>query len=160
MLASEIGVLRDVDLDMQAGEWIDDTTVIGRIVTDGNVEANGYLGDDDVRRVAPGAAVTFVPEDPLMRRLTGRVIEVVETGARTIEWPYLASAYGGAIAVDRNGDDELRPRSGLHLVRVALDGGRVERVLRGTLHLAAERESLLTAMWRRVLQILVRESSA
>jgi putative peptide zinc metalloprotease protein len=154
------GIARDVDLDLKPGEWIDEATPIARVVRTATVEIQGYLTDDEVWRVSDGAEVTFVPEDPTLASSTGRVLEVVQTGVRTISGPYLSSVYGGAIASDRNSENEIRPRTGLHLVRARLDGVTFNRVVRGTLHLSGRRESMASAMWRRILQVLVRESSA
>lgn len=155
--APHAGVARDVDRDLHAGEWIDDTVALTRIVQGAAAEARGYLMEDDLWRVEVGAQAVFVPEDPLMEKIEGKVAEVIGTGTRTIDLAYLASVYGGAVPSDRS-TDEIRPRSGRHLVRVKLDGLPARRVARGTLHLEARRESIAAAMWRRVLQVLVREA--
>lgn len=154
------GTLRDVDPDLKAGEWIDNLMVFGRVVRAGAAQVKGYVAEDDLWRVDLGAAVVFVPEDPQQARRRGRVTEVVRTGIRTVELAYLASAFGGSVASDRGPDNEIRPRSGWHLIRVALDGPPVERAVRGTLHVDGRAESFAATIWRRVLQVLVRESSA
>jgi putative peptide zinc metalloprotease protein len=154
------GIARDVDRDLQIGEWIDETTPIGRVVASRADEAYGYVSGDDIWRLAAGGAAKFVPDDPLMAARTGRTVEIVETGARTIDFIYLASVYGGSVASDVSPENDIRPRSGRHLVRVRMDGPAVDRAIRGSLHLAAQGESLAVAAWRRILQVLVRESSA
>ena len=95
-----------------------------------------------------------------MAKRHGKVIDVVATGTKAIDLAYLASVYGGAVPSDRGPDNEIRPRSGRHLVRVKLDGPPMSRVVRGTLHISGKRESIAAAMWRRILQVLVRETSA
>lgn len=155
--APHAGVTRDVDRDLLAGEWIDDTVPLARIVQGAASEAKGYLMEEDLWRVEVGALAVFVPEDPLMERMEGKVAEVVGTGTRTIDLIYLASVYGGAVPSDRSAE-EVRPRSGRHLVRVRLDAPMARRTVRGTLHLEARRESIAAAMWRRTLQVLVREA--
>jgi len=154
------GIARDVDRDLQAGEWIDETTPIGRIVASRADEVYGYVSGDDVWRLAPGTSAKFVPEDPLMAARSGQVIEVVATGVRTLDLIYLASVYGGSVASDLSPEHEIRPRSGRHQVRVKLEGSSADRAIRGSIHLSAQRESFAAAAWRRILQVLVRESSA
>ncbi len=160
VIAPHDGTARDVDQDLQAGEWIDVDTPIARIVDSAWTEVQGYLSENDIWRVNGGADIVFVPEDPSLARRQGRVVEVVQTGIKAVELPYLASVYGGAVASDKNAENEIKPRAGYHLIRVALDGPAVDQAMRGTVHLSGKAESLFAAMWRRVLQVLVRESSA
>lgn len=158
--APHAGIVRDLDRELKAGEWLDNATPVARVVRNEGTLAQGYIAEDDIWRVAAGSHVRFVPEDPAMPARSGRIIEVVQTGSRTIDLPYLASVYGGAVPSDRSPENEIRPRSGRHLVRVGLDGGPVDRAVRGTLLLSGGRESIAAAMWRRILRVLVRESSA
>lgn len=160
LVAPHAGVLRDVDPELGPGEWIDNLTPIARVVGTVAAQIRGYVSEDDVWRIAAGARVTFVPEDPQLPARTGRIEEIAPTGVQTVEVKYLSSAYGGAIISDRTNDAELKPRSGLHLVRGKLDGPAVGRVLRGRMHIAGARESIAAAVWRRVLRVLVREVSA
>lgn len=154
------GTARDVDRDLKPGEWIDDATPLGRVIGFSATETSGYVGEDDLWRLSIGADVTFIPEAPQMAKRHGKVIDVVATGTKAIDLAYLASVYGGAVPSDRGPDNEIRPRSGRHLVRVKLDGPPMSRVVRGTLHISGKRESIAAAMWRRILQVLVRETSA
>ena len=119
-----------------------------------------YISENDVWRIAVGASVTFVPDDPLGSTRTGNVMEISGIGARTIDQPSLASVYGGAIPSDRTQEGQIKPRSGQHLVKVNVDGPALNRTVRGMVHITGARESIATAIVRRLLQILVRESSA
>lgn len=154
------GIARDVDLDLQPGEWINEAIPIARIVQNASTQIHGYVSEHEVWRIAGGAGATFVPEDPLLARRHGHVTAIVQTGLRTLELPYLASIYGGAIASDRTSDGDIKPRSGRHLVSVQIEGPAVDRAIRGTLHISGKPQSIAARIWQRVLQILVRESSA
>lgn len=156
----QAGIARDVDRELRQGEWIDNVTRITRIVGTGPAEARGYVSEDEVWRILEGGDVTFVPEDPMGERLHGTLVEIVATGVRRIDLPYLASVYGGATPSDRLADNEIEPRAGQHLLRATLRHSRPQRAARGTLHLPARGESLAAAAWRRILQVLVRESAA
>ena len=156
--AAHDGVVRDADPDLANGEWINETKRVGRVVDGREVHAVGYLGEQDVWRLRTGAVAKFVPEDPLLAPRHGRLSEIERTGARSLELPYLTSVFGGAVASDHGADGEIRPRSGRHLVRVRLEGEAPWRAIRGTLHLSGESESMLAAIWRQVLRVLVRES--
>ncbi len=154
------GIVRDVDVDLMAGEWIDPVSPVTRIVARGAPIARGYLDEDLLFRIGVGSAATFIPEDPLLPSLSGAVEQVVHTGARTIEWRYLSSVYGGAVASDATPRGDLQPRSGKHLVSVKLDAPEIAQVMRGTLHIAGKKESFATSVWRQILRVLVREAGA
>lgn len=158
--APHTGVVRDADIFMQPGEWIDDATSITRVVSGVGAEVKGYLHDDEVWRATPGSNVTFIPEDPLQPKRQGKLVEIAQTGSRNLELLYLSSVYGGAVPSDRNSEGEIRPRTGRYLVRAELDGPPLSRTERGTLHVAGKPESFAAAAWRRILQVLVRESGA
>lgn len=154
------GVVRDVDVDLKVGQWIDAVSPVARIVAHGAPIARGYVDADALSRIGSGATATFIPEDPLRPALSGVVDEVVATGSHAIEWSDLSSVYGGAIASDAMPDGSLQPRSGRHLVRVNLDAPTAGQTTRGTLHINGRRESVAAAVWRQVLRVLVREVGA
>lgn len=153
------GIVRDLDRDLKPDEWLSDAAPLARVVTNRAAIARGYVSEDDVWRLQEGTLVTFIPEEPFGERRTGRLVEVVRSGIRVVDLPYLSTVYGGAVPSDRS-EQDIRPRSGHHAVRIDIDGASVDRVIRGTLHLDAKPESIAAAMWRRILQVLVRESSA
>lgn len=159
VVAPHDGVVRDFDRDLQAGDWIDEVTPIARVVNSDETDARGYLKEDDIWRIAPGNAATFVPEYILDSQRKGYVMEIEQTRTRNIDLPYLASVYGGAIPSDREPDGELRPQSGRNLVRIKLDGVPVDQVARGTILISGKSESFASSVWRRILQVLVREST-
>jgi putative peptide zinc metalloprotease protein len=154
------GVLRDVDHELRAGDWLDDVTPLARLVSKTRVMARGYVNEEQVWRLDVGSEAVFVPEDPLLGRFRGTVTEIEPAGSRTIEVAYLASVFGGAVPSDRSPDGEIRPRGGRNMVRVALADAYPDRVVRGTLHLTGRRESFASAVWRQLLKVIIRESSA
>ena len=152
------GRLRDEQFALQPGQWINDARALARLVLNPGRQARGYVHEDDLWKIAMGQPAVFVPEDPLLAKRSGRLLEVAVAGSRTIDIAYLASVYGGAVPADRDEDGELRPRSGRYRVTVELEGAPLDRAVRGTLHLEGRPESLAAAFWRRLLQVLVRES--
>ncbi|MFV0296992.1 MAG: HlyD family efflux transporter periplasmic adaptor subunit [Hyphomicrobiaceae bacterium] len=153
------GLLRDVDVDLRVGNWLDDRSAIARLVAASPPMARGYIDEDQYWRISPGDAATFIPEDFMLPKLQGKVGEIARVGSDVIELPYLASVYGGNIPTDQSPDGRIIPRKGWHLIRVTLQGERVRRVMRGTLHISGLRESMASATWRQILRVLVRESS-
>lgn len=152
------GRLRDEQFALEPGQWINNERALARLVLNPGRQARGYVHEDDLWKIAIGQSASFVPEDPLLAKRRGRLLEVAVAGSRTIDIAYLASVYGGAVPADRDEGGELRPRSGRYRVTVELEGAPLDRAVRGTLHLEGRPESLAAAFWRRLLQVLVRES--
>lgn len=152
------GTIKEVDYDISAGQWIDQITPIARLVAPGKLEARGYVDENDAWRLQSNDTAIFVPEDPLMSRQSAKLVEISKAGTSNLDLYYLASIFGGDIASERNADDEIVPRSGHYLVRLALNDAPWSRSVRGTIHLDGKPESFAAAVWRRILQVIVRES--
>lgn len=152
------GTIKELDTDISAGQWIDHVTPIARIIAPGAVEARGYVDENNAWRLGEDNGALFVPEDALMEKTTGTLTEISKVGVDRLDLPYLASVFGGDVAAERNRDGTVVPRNGQYLVRLTLDNANWPRATRGTVHLSGKSESFAAAVWRRVLQVVVRES--
>ena len=152
------GEVRDRMRDLNPGNWIDHATPVARVISPGKTEAYGYIHEDDLWQIKVGGRARFIPEDPLIGARSGKVIDLAKTGSDRIEIKYLASVYGGDVPSDKDSKGDIKPRSGRYLVKIALDGQPLDRVVRGTVRLDGQPVSVAAAAWRRVLQVLVRES--
>lgn len=152
------GQVRDPMPSLAVGDWIDTKTRIGRLVSNIGSRVQGYIHEDDVWKIKSGQSVLFVPEDPTLPHRKGRLLEIAQAGSQELEIAYLSSVYGGAIPSDQGDAETVKPRAGQYLIKVAIENANFDRVVRGTLHLQGRPESVAFAAWRRVLQVLVRES--
>lgn len=152
------GVIRDIDPDLGPRQWVNNTVALGRLVKPGKLIARGYLEEDSAWRIADAESASFVPADLLLSAAPGTLQSISKAGASELEIPYLATVFGGAVASDRDSDGRIVPRSGHYLVEVALDAKAWRRAVRGTVQIEGARESFGAAIWRRMLQVLVRES--
>ena len=152
------GTVRDIDPKLAKGQWTNHERPIVSVVAPQTFEATGYVDEDDLWRVEVGQDALFVPEDIQLSKQKGSLVEVARAGAQALEYPYLSSTYGGAIASETEEDGQIRPRSGYYLVRIAMNGKAPQHVARGTVHVTGKPESIAASAWRRILQVLVRES--
>ncbi|MEL7544267.1 MAG: site-2 protease family protein [Pseudomonadota bacterium] len=127
-----------------------------------------YVNEDSLVRVSAGAQGAFVPDDPGRQVRAVIVRHVAQAGVRSLEIPYLASVHGGAIPSERDPDDRIRPRRAQHVVTFQIKeqgdqnalsvAMRDQPVVRGVVRLDGVPEPLYRSVWRRVMQVLVRES--
>ncbi|MEM8791287.1 MAG: HlyD family efflux transporter periplasmic adaptor subunit [Pseudomonadota bacterium] len=157
--APNSGTLRDVDPLLKQGLWLPDRAVLAEIVGEGASEVRAYLPGDALVRLEEGTGGEFVPDDPAQPRLAVRLSRIASVATEEIELPYLASTYGGDIAVDRDGEKLLPRKAQYKLTAEVLEGELASgRMSRGALRLDAEPESFAYGLYRRAIQIFIREA--
>jgi putative peptide zinc metalloprotease protein len=157
--APSSGVVRDIDALAHPGRWIKNDELLMRVV-DGRVsELRGILGEDDIWRIEVGAKGRFVPDDAALESLNVWLEDINVAGERRLHNDYLASIYGGPIAVERDENGDLKPVTGIHAVRFAARAPAGPKVLRGVVRLEGKPESLAASVWRQVMRVIVREAS-
>lgn len=156
------GRVLEMDLSIQPGRWINRREQMALLGKPAQLEATGYLREDDVWRVQAGASGRFIPDASMASAVDVRLRDVAITSSKDLAILSLTSAYGGSIAVERNADDELVPNAAQYLAKfdLASNGLNHSALVRGVIHLDGKPESILARFWRRGLGVLVRESGA
>lgn len=155
------GVLRDLDPDLAAGQWLASRERLGTLVDDARgylVET--YLDEDAVKRIEPGDTATFTLDGGEGPRLALRVTHIDADATRQLPDGLLAAHAGGHLLTrERNG--RHLPEAGVYRVVLAvedplqtLDGHR----WRGHLGIRADWQSPAARYLRQALGVLVREA--
>ena len=122
----------------------------------------GYLEEEALWRLEPGAEGRFIADDPAQAALPVRLSEVDATGVAYLELEALASDRQGPIAVRRNAQQRAEPLQAQYGVRLNLlkkDGDTMlDCPQRGLVVLQGRGESLLGRLWRRLAALGIRES--
>lgn len=152
------GRLADLPPGLAPGRWVRPTDRLGRIVgADASLVA--WLPEHALERVTPGAAARFYPDDPGRAPIAATVVEVEAVGEVHLDSPYLASVFGGPIAVREDDRGRLVPETAVYRVILAPDAvGAPERVVVGTARVEADPVSPIGRLWRTVAAVLIRES--
>lgn len=156
------GVVAELGPALHAGRWVAVKDQIALVVDrTGTNTVSAYLHEKDLWRVDLGAAARFTPEDTTMARSHASLIWISSAGASRIEQVELTVAHGGSIEV-RNEAGRLAPTTAVYALGLAVQGdaGQVPHRIRGTVHLSGRGESYLSAIWRHLLKVVVRESAA
>ena len=115
------GVLRDLDPDLRAGDWLMQREPLARLVSDKGQMVVAYLEGEDVARIAPGHEARFYA-DALEGPFVPLVVERVEAdAARTLPEPELGAPAGGTVLV-REKQGLLYPEHGVYRVTFRLTG--------------------------------------
>ncbi|WP_406642594.1 HlyD family efflux transporter periplasmic adaptor subunit [Pectobacterium brasiliense] len=156
------GVVADMTTPLETGEWLGQGEWLAVVTkpTGGLVEA--FVSEKDWQRLHTGAKGTFYLQDVSRSSLPLTIVEIASTATRDLNAaPELASIYGGDIATLSDAQRKLHPEQAVYRVLLSLpDGYRAQpQVLRGTVVMDGEAQSLLIRGWKVVSAVLIRELS-
>ncbi|KPA92165.1 membrane-fusion protein [Pseudomonas asplenii] len=157
--APQAGQVRDLMPQLRAGRWVSSREPLARIVEDGT-RLRGYLAEEDLWRVAPGASGRFVADDPMRPAWPVELLDVDANGVSVIDQEALTSDHHGPIAVRRDENRRPEPVQAQYGARLKLleEVPTPSHPLRGVAVLQGRSESLLGIAWRRMAALGVRES--
>lgn len=136
------GILRDVDPDLQVGDWVSHRELLGRLVREGPRRVVTYIDDEEVQRISVG--------DRALLRLEGsaelvplKVSSIDRDASRTLREPELAVEFGGHVLVREKGDMLYPERAVYRVLLEVTDEQAVDaqHSWRGQLTLAARWEA-------------------
>ncbi|MEI7178619.1 HlyD family efflux transporter periplasmic adaptor subunit [Pectobacterium carotovorum] len=156
------GVVADMATLLETGEWLGQGEWLAVVTkpTGGLVEA--FVSEKDWQRLRTGAKGTFYLQDVSRSSLPLTIVEIASTATRDLNAaPELASIYGGDIATLSDAQRKLHPEQAVYRVLLSLpDDYRAQpQVLRGTVVMDGEAQSLLIRGWKVVSAVLIRELS-
>lgn len=153
------GIVRDLQPGLVPGHWLSPAGVLVRVVSPG-VRLRGYLAEEHLWRVQPGAEGRFIADDPSRPALAVRLEEVDDTGVAYLELEALSSDHQGPVAVRRDSQQQAEPLQAQYGVRLTLLDPlpTPAQPLRGVVVLDGAGESVFGAAWRRLAALGVRES--
>lgn len=160
-LAPFAGRLRDVDPDLQVGQWLGRKERIGLLVRDdGRWLVETWLDEDMVRRVRVGDHALFVAPALPAQGLRLRIDAIARDTSRVLPRPELAAQAGGHLTAREKGG-QLLPEHGAYHLTLALDGPPPAALgaqsWRGELSIAGQWEAPAARYARQAAAVLVRE---
>ena len=156
------GIVAELNPALQLGRWIGMKEPIALVRGLRQASINGYVSEANLWRIEPGASGRFVPDVPGAPNVTTTLVSISASSAPWIDLPELTSLNGGQIEVQPDARQRLIATTAQYgvVLTVTGDGGAPEARQRGTVYVSGRAESYFSAVWRRVLKVLVRESSA
>ncbi|MDB5797555.1 MAG: HlyD protein [Paucimonas sp.] len=154
------GVVRDVDPDLQAGEWLSRKERIAVLVRNGAWVVETYLDEDEVKRVAIGDAARFFTDGGSGPSLKLKVVDVDADATRVLPNGMLAAPQGGHILA-REKNNQIIPEQAMYRVMLAVEeapGPLATHAWRGKLAISGAWQVPGWRYLRNALAILVRES--
>jgi len=152
------GILVDVPPWHGTGQWVAPRERIGILISDAHVVAV-YVNERDVSRLAVGNKGFFQPTGKWTARVPLEIIAIDTAAITELQYPELASSYGGPIGVLPRSDRRLVPETAVYkiLCRV-LEQDIPAQSLVGVVSLRGQPRSISAVVWQNFLGIIIRES--
>ena len=154
------GVASDLADDLHPGRWIPHSLPLVFLAGNSSM-IQAFAPEAELHRVSPQQEARFLPDDRARAALQGTVESVSPADIRSLDQPYLASTWGGPIAVRSDPfSSQLVPERSLYRVRIATPGesSPPQQAVRGIVQIRGEARSLAVRIFKIVAALLVRES--
>jgi putative peptide zinc metalloprotease protein len=157
------GQLRDIDPDLQVGQWLARKERIALLVrNDGRWLVETWLDEDAVQRVAPGDTALFITDGGQSTALRLQVSSVDRDAARVLPRPELAAQLGGHL-LTREKSGLLVPERAIYRVTLLVEPNSAalealsSQSWRGKLTIHASWEAPAWPYLRQAVAVAVRE---
>jgi putative peptide zinc metalloprotease protein len=152
---------RFVDLDetLSEGQWTNPGQFLGRIIDQTECHIEGYLDGKELTNITLGSRGLFYPDNQTGGPLVATLASIDPLNKKILTDPYLASIYGGDLAVTFSRERNLISHGSFYKIHLTLDESTgFNRVVRGRLVLSGQAISLYERTKRNILAVLIRES--
>lgn len=160
--AAFAGQVREVAEPLQVGEWLPAGEWLGTLVGAGGQQVEAFIEEHDLQRLPPGSKGWFYPETFSRAAQPVQLQHLAQTASRRLgSAPELASPYQGSIAASLDGNEPPKPEQALYRASLKVTGEAPDAgmVLRGTVVLEGERQSVLWRGVNNLMAVVIRESA-
>lgn len=160
--AAFAGEVREVAEPLAVGEWLPAGQWLGTLVGGTGQQVEAFVEEHDLHRLPPDSRGWFYPETFSRAARPVQLEHLAQTASRRLgSAPELASPYQGSIAASLDGNEPPKPEQALYRATLRVSGDAPENamVLRGTVVLEGERQSLLWRGVNNLVAVVIRESA-
>lgn len=161
------GEVVDVTDHLEAGMWLPAKSRILSMIDPTAATVEAYVAEVDLGRIAVGDRATFFAVADSRIEVPLHIAEIARASTTELPDDYLASTFGGPIAVrpPKSSQDKsvaLVPDETVYRVTLVPDDGRAAptAVVRGVVTMRGETASIVMRLWRSFLAVAIRESGA
>lgn len=162
ILAPLNGSVRQINEQAQAGQWFKAGEPLLIVANTDTWQVEAYVNEQDFSLVAMDASGWFYPESPDLPPMPCRLQKLDSVNTANLS-RLMSSAHGGPIAARAVAESKIVPEQAQYRLTLTVLDAKLEgfspSVVRGSLQLQAESNSLATRAWRKALAAFRREAS-
>ncbi len=154
------GKIVDLPRNLHVGRWVNEDFRLASVIDNRNIEFTAIIPAEQLRRIEINQDAVFLPNEPELDEIQAHIVEIEDTNIQDLDNLYLASQYGGSIAVRQDSSNRLIPETSVYRVKLIPieDPGPIDKVVVGTMYIEGHAESLLRYFYETVASVLIRES--
>ena len=145
---------------MTTSTWWTPTTPLIELLDPEHLHVQAFITETDVERVKVNVTGTFTPNDAQIQPFAVQLSKIDHTAVQFLPKPYLASLYGGSIAVWEDQHKRLIPFDAMYRLTL-LNHDASHKILYeipGIVQIQAEKKSPMQTVWRLFVRVFIRES--
>ena len=160
VLAPISGRIMEMDEALTPEHWVNPELELCLLVNDQKTTVEGYAPEADLPHITPAMTGRFYPENSELPTIQVKLKHLDRTNHPILEDPYMASIFGGPIAVRRDDKDRLITEQAVYLLQFDTESTRdpVNQIWRGTVRLKGQPQNMFSRAWRAVMMVLIQES--
>lgn len=150
------GIVAEMDEVLRVHQWVHHATPLCLILDPHSAEIRGVIAENELKRIVLGQQALFYPEDSQLPKLTASIHRIDWGNIKNLDLTYLASQYGGDIAVRRHNNGSMVPVYGIYLNNVSSTVPQQE--IRGDILIVGKPVSVASRVYETVVSVIIRES--
>jgi len=154
------GKIVDRASNLHVGRWVNEDLRLASVIDPGKPEFTAIISAENLRRIESNQDAVFLPNEPQLDEIAAHIIEIEDTNIQNFDDLYLASTYGGSVAVREDSSGRLIPENSSYRVKLIPkeELGQLDKVVVGNMLIEGKAESLLRYFYETVASVLIRES--
>jgi putative peptide zinc metalloprotease protein len=156
------GVVTDRAEALHVGQWINKELPLAYVIDPAGEELHALAPETEVGYLHEGQSARFIPQGADRPSLDAQVVEIRDSDESSFTVPYLASLYGGDVAVQEDAHHRLKPETSVYRITLHLVDSppRWNQAVRGVVLVKGPRISFAQRVWQQSARIFIRESGA
>ena len=142
------------------GRWINEELELALVVNQEDLVIEAYFREERVSQLKEGNTGRFYPDNHNRAPFEVTIEEVSRSAIPVLDEPFLASNYGGDIAVRPQPDGSLVPNHATYKVQLKPPENIyiTDRVLTGVVKVEGQSQSIIGRLWQTIVAVVIRES--
>ena len=142
------------------GRWVNEELELALVVNQEDLLIEAYFMEERVNQLEEGNSGRFYPDNHGLAPFEVTIEEVSRSAIPVLDEPFLASNYGGGIAVRPQPDGTLIPNQAIYKTRLTPrdDLHITDQILTGVVKVDGQSQSIIGRLWQTIVAVVIRES--
>ena len=155
------GQIEELANALHEGRWINESLAVGFVANQDSRLVKAMMKESDLNRVSQHQLAKFIPDDANITGVSGTVVSIDQANRGSMDQPYLASIYGGDIAVRQDSKGDLIPETTVYRLQLTIESAETlpDQVIRGVAKIEGDPKSFARRAYEIIAAAVVRGSA-